>query len=392
MHVKRAPALFLFLIAAVPFLFAQSVQLTVQVKNDLALARPSETISLNMKELVQGLAISDLKKTGIHVIDAISGKEFLTQAIDMDGDAAMDLLIFQADFKPGESRSFTLKSGAPQVLTKDQFRAYGRFVRERYDDFAWENDRIAHRMYGVALETWQAEPLTSSAVDVWTKRVRRLIINDWYMVDNYHNDTGEGGDFYSAGKSRGCGGSGIWQNGELFVSRNFINSRVIASGPIRVVFELTYAPWNAGGRTVAEVKRVTLDAGQNFDRFESFYKTNAAGQLTFAAGIKNNPGSTVLSERGDGWLRTWEPLQKGTQGNLGCAIIMDPAMIVDITQADGNYLVVAKVPANGPASYYAGFGWDRSGDFAGLPEWEAYVRQFAQRAASPLKVKISREK
>ena len=81
-------------------------------------------------------------------------------------------------------------------------------MRERRDDFAWENDRTAHRMYGKALETWAQEPLTSSSVDVWFKRTRRLVINDWYMVDDYHRDNGEGADMYSAGKSRGCGGNG----------------------------------------------------------------------------------------------------------------------------------------------------------------------------------------
>jgi hypothetical protein len=389
--VNRTFIACLFLLSAAALSFPQSRSLKLQVNNDLDISRPSETISLNMKEIAQGLEISDLKKAGIHVVDVSSGRELLTQSIDLDGDATPDLFIFQADFRPGETRDFSLKAGAPQVLTRDQFKAYGRFVRERYDDFAWENDRIAHRMYGTALETWQAEPLTSSAVDVWAKRVRRLVINDWYMVDNYHADSGEGGDFYSAGKARGCGGSGIWQDGKLFVSRNFINSKVITSGPIRVSFELTYAPWDAGGHRVSEVKRVTLDAGQNFDRFESFYKMEGSGPLTFAAGIKNNSGSTVLSERRDGWLRTWEPLQKGEEGNLGCAILMDPASIVDITQADGNYLIVAKGTASAPVSYYAGFGWDRSGDFAGLPEWEAYVRQFARRIASPLKINLVKQ-
>ena len=32
---------------------------------------------------------------------------------------------------------------------------YGRFVRERHDDFTWENDLVAHRMYGTDLETWR---------------------------------------------------------------------------------------------------------------------------------------------------------------------------------------------------------------------------------------------
>ena len=367
--------------------FPQSSQLVATVKNDLDAARPGETIVLSMKDVSKTLQATDWKR--IHVIDQASGQELITQGIDMDGDGAADLLLFQSDFKAGETRPFTLKAGEPKALTKEQFKAYGRFVRERSDDFAWENDRIAHRMYGTALETWKLEPLTSSAVDVWVKRVRRLVINDWYMVDNYHTDTGEGADFYSAGTSRGCGGTGIWENGKLFVSRNFTNSKVIANGPIRVMFELTYAPWDANGHMVSEVKRVTLDAGQNFDRFESYYKTDSGGPVTCAIGIKKWPGSNLQSNRKDGWLRTWEPLQKGQGGNLGCGIIIDPAAIVDVTEGGGNYLVVAKTPADQPAVYYAGFGWDRSGDFAGVTEWDAYVQQFTRRVFSPLKISLS---
>src|SRR5262249_34379944 len=155
----------------------------------------------------------------------------------------------------------------------------------RFDDFAWENDRIAHRMYGAALETWEKEPLTSSAVDVWLKRTRRLIVNDWYMVDDYHHDHGEGADFYSAGKSRGCGGSGLWRAGKLVVWKNFRDSKVLANGPIRLVFELRYPD-------LGETKRITLDAGQNFGRFESNYSE------TYAAGIKKNKDANFRAEKG----------------------------------------------------------------------------------------------
>ena len=79
-------------------------------------------------------------------------------------------------------------------------------MRERHDDFAWENDRVAHRMYGPDLEIWKKEPLTSSGIDVWVKRAKRLVVNDWYMTDDYHRDNGDGADFYSVSKSRGCGG------------------------------------------------------------------------------------------------------------------------------------------------------------------------------------------
>jgi hypothetical protein len=353
---------------------------------ELNAPRANETIVVATRDIQKLLKVTDWKT--VHVTEAATEKELLRQSVDMDGDGAMDLFLFQSDFKAGETRSFLLKAGEPQAPTRDQFKAYCRFVRERYDDFAWENDRIAHRMYGKALETWQAEPLTSSTVDVWTKRVRRLVINDWYLADDYHEDHGEGADFYSAGTSRGCGGSGIWENGKLVASRNFIDSKVIANGPIRVIFELTYAPWVVNGRLISEVKRITLDAGQNFDRFESYYKSLPDRPITYGIGIKNFGAAAVQSNRQEGWLRTWEPLQKGKAGNLGCAILIDPGSLVDVAEAEGNSLVIAKAPSDQPAVYYAGFGWDRSGDFSNVADWDAYLRQFAQRLRAPLKISV----
>ena len=94
-----------------------------------------------------------------------------------------------------------LARAEPRKPRLEDYRVYGRFVRERHDDFAWENDRVAFRIYGEALETFEKEPLTSSAVDAWSKRTRRLVLNDWYLVDDYHRDHGEGGDFYPAGRT-----------------------------------------------------------------------------------------------------------------------------------------------------------------------------------------------
>ena len=357
----------------------------VTVTNALSLARPSETIVLSAAELQKGLAIDDVRL--VHVRAAGLTQDVPAQAVDLNDDGKFEELIFQTDLGPRETKTFELTAGERQVYTRDDFKAYGRFVRERRDDFAWENDRIAHRMYGAALETWAQEPLTSSAVDAWTKRTRRLVINDWYMLDNYHQDNGDGGDFYSAGKSRGCGGNGIFDGGRLFTSANFRDSRVLANGPIRVLFELTYLPWDASGTKVAEVKRVTLDAGQNMDRFESAYKIEGARPLAHAAGIKKAAGSTMVSDREHGWLRTWEPMKNA--GQLGCAIVMDPALITDVTEIDGNYAIAARVPAGAPAVYYAGFGWDKSGDFAGVDDWTRYVSQFAERLRSPVTVTLS---
>jgi hypothetical protein len=370
-----------FLAVPIP---AQAPQATITARNPIDLARPGETVVLQRADIRRALAVDDLRK--VHVRDAATGQELLAQAVDVNDDGVFEELVFQADFAPRQTRRFALAAGEQLTYTRDQFRAYGRFVRERRDDFAWENDRVAHRMYGVALETWAQEPLTSSAVDVWTKRTRRLVINDWYMVDDYHRDHGEGADLYSAGKSRGCGGNGIWDAGKLYPSANFTSTRVLANGPLRVMFELTYPAWQANGRTLSETKRITLDAGQNLSRFESYYR--ADGPLQHAAGIKKQGDPVVSQNKEQGILRTWESVKDA--GHLGCGIVMAPALVAGFVEADGNYLLVANVPQGVPAVYYAGFAWDKSGDVATVADWDKYLEQFARRTASPLEINVSR--
>jgi hypothetical protein len=311
---------------------------SIKAANTLPVVRSSETIAVKVADLRRLAAGLEASRTV--VVDG-SGHLIDSQLTRSDGSAEPDELVFQTDFRPNETKTFVVKNGQRRPPTRSQFKVYGRFVRERNDDFAWENDRIAHRMYGPDLETWKQEPLTSSGIDVWTKRVSRLVVNDWYMTDNYHLDSGEGADMYSVGKSRGCGGLGIWANDTLHVSRNFVRSRVLAAGPIRLVFELDYEPWDivngtAGGMKIAETKRVTLDAGSNFDRYESLFKIEGKADakpvpLSIGIGIAKHEGGVARFEKKGGWLRSWEPLKTkaGPGGNLGCAIVASPGAVAD---------------------------------------------------------------
>jgi len=386
---KRPPVVVLlaFLYISIAHLAVAGTAI-VTVHNPADLTRSSETIVLSANELRRRLAVNDVRK--IHVRDDASGKELLIQAVDNNSDGIFDDFIFQTDIAANATKTFTLTAGARQVLRKEDFKAYGRFVEERLDDYAWENDRIAHRMYGKALETWAAEPLTSSAVDVWSKRVSYLVINDWYMVDDYHHDHGEGADLYSAGNSRGCGGNGVWVNGKLYPSANFIHSRTLANGPIRVMFELEYPEWDAGGVRVSEVKRITLDAGQNIDRFESTYNFQGAkpGDLAVAIGIKKSPGSSEATHPEAGTMRTWEPV-KVDGSELGCGVIVTPGELVKFADDVGNYLAIAKLLASGKLTYYAGFTWSKSGQFSAVEGWDQYLADTARRLKSPLQVSIS---
>jgi hypothetical protein len=356
----------------------------VAVGNPLAAARPAETIEVSVEALRRVLTFDDVRR--IHVRDDNDNRDVLTQAVDTDDNGTFEFLIFQADLGPSEQRTFTLTVGERRIATRDEYRAYGRFVRERRDDFVWENDLVAHRMYGAALESWPLEPLTSSAVDVWVKRTSHLVANDWYMTDDYHVDHGEGADFYSAGATRGCGGNGVWANGKLYPSANFRGSRMLANGPIRVMFELTYDAWDAGGQRVSEVKRIQLDAGHRLNRFESSYRVPAPRPLQQAAGIRKNPGSEAAIQRETGVLRTWEPFKDN--GFLGCAVIVDPRELVETAEDNGSFLLVTRVPGGAPAVYYAGSVWDRGGTIRSPAQWDEYLAAWAGRLRTPVTVTV----
>ena len=387
--MKLRSTLFFALAALIIFQVAVFSQVTVTVRNPSNIARPSETVSLHAADLHRLLAIDDIRR--VHVRDVRTGQDLLTQAIDDNGDGKYDEVIFQTDLAGNETRKFELTVGDRRIPTPQEFKAYGRFVREREDDFAWENDRIAHRMYGEALETWPQEPLTSSAVDVWVKRVPRLVINDWYMVDDYHRDHGEGGDFYSSGDTRGCGGNGIWVNGKLYPSANFHDSRVLANGPIRLIFELTYPTWDAAGAKVSEVKRITLDAGQNFNHFESRYTiANASAALSDAIGIRKAKDAAVSNSREQGVLRSWETLPDA-HGQLGIAVIANPANITGFTDDAKNFLMTVKMPDSHVVDYYAGFAWSEGG-FPTQLDWDKYVSDYAALIKAPVEVTISESK
>jgi len=257
------------------------------------------------------------------------------------------------------------------------------------DDFAWENDRVAFRMYGKALETNQAEPLTSSGVDVWCKRTRDLIINKWYKAGTYHTDSGEGLDAYTVGPGRGCGGVAIVREGKRYVSRNFRGWRVVTNGPLRVEFVLSYEPWDAGGVMVSEEKRVSLDAGQNLSHFESTFRTDPpAADLQVAVGIAVHQKTSLTTLAVEaGTMRVWEDAVKA--GKVGCSAAFPATGLEAMNQDAGHVWATVKAQDGVPVSYWAGFGWDKSGDFADMAAWDAYLAAFARRVRNPVEVTVS---
>jgi hypothetical protein len=162
---------------------------------------------------------------------------------------------------------------------------------------------------------------------------------------------------------------------------------VLANGPIRSVFELSFEDWDAAGRKVSEVKRVSIDAGSNFSRVESTFLSPKPGKLTVAVGISQRPGDGKFSKDvAGGWMSYWEP-EAAPNGNTACAVIIPGGQSSGFAEADGHFLALGTANPGKPFVHYIGAGWSKSGDFPDAAAWEAHVSQLAARLKSPLKVK-----
>ena len=117
------------------------------------------------------------------------------------------------------------------------------------------------------------EVLVSSGIDVWCKRVSYPIVDRWYNKghDHYHTRRRRGHGHVQRRPVARLRRHGHLGRQEAYVGSNYATWKVLANGPVRAVFELTYDAWDAGGVKVTETKRFTVDAGHNLDQIESTF-------------------------------------------------------------------------------------------------------------------------
>jgi hypothetical protein len=394
-----------------------SSRIIVKVTNPADFYRESETVELNDQILSSWAPgfFQDLFQNKFAVMDSLSSRILDSQICSSDSNSVPDKLLFQVDLAPGETRTFyILDASALAAVPPPIVKTMARFVPERYDDFAWESDRIAHRTYGLALI--KAENTISSGPDVWIKKDRGLIVDTMYATKHYHEDNGSFMDDYRVGHSRGCGGIGIWDGKKLYTSSNYHNWKLITTGPIRSEFELIYDAWDAGnGRMVSETKRYSIDAGSWMTKAQSTFSSDDKSPLTVGVGLAERACPTnreefIAHDQTEGWMTYWQPEDK-PKGVTADAIVLAKGAVKEFTNDDPNMpdstkhanvpqpthegypairnqLAISQAEVGKPFEYYFGACWDRSGDFTNHVQWENYVKRFAERRDQPLQVSV----
>ena len=358
------------------------------IKNSLNVERSSETIELTKSIL----KVEDLSIIGIR--DTKTGVLQITQTVDVNNDGEIDQLLFQPDVAAKDTNQYEVVTISDAEQPKSDLIAYSRFVPERTDDYTWENDKVAFRVYGPTAQKMIEDEIPggtlSSGVDAWLKKVEYPIINKWYKefvegTSSYHEDTGEGLDNFHVGVSRGVGGIAVKMNDTYHFSKNYTEWRTITTGPIRTQFYLNYADWSADGKIIRESKIITLDKGSNLTKFD--ISLEGIDQISAGLTLHEKDGE-VTGNNQNGWVSYWQP---HANTELGTAIVAAPNNFLGFEKYDTDQKDLSNAYAHlavnkNQVVYYAGFAWSESGQFKNKKEWESYLTAYSEKLKNPLEV------
>jgi hypothetical protein len=380
--------LLFFLLTALLFGCSTSNKgLTLHISNPGTTDRENEMVEVAWHDVKQHLSLTENQAI---VVTSNAGEQIPYQLVT-NGSDSVETLIFPVTLAAGAAETYRIATGVPEAF---QPLVYGRMVPERKDDFTWENNRTAFRVYGPALK---ATGEISNGMDFWAKKTDSLIIDKWYKNDlsgvaSYHKDHGEGLDFYKVGRTLGLGMTAPVNNDTLCLGHNFVTAEILDNGPLRITFKLSYEPYMAGGQQITETRVISLDAYSLFNKVTNIFETDTT-TLTVATGIvmpeedpEANAASTTFGDN-TGIIAYETPTDKVNGTIYNAAIHPDGFGIIKIS--NGHYLGLNSYQPGNKYSYYAGGGWSKAG-FNSFDEWTSFVKEAKANFELPLIVEIQR--
>ena len=326
-------------------------------------------------------------------------------------------------------------------------QVFGRNFPERENDFSFENDRVAYRLYGpgtkglygydmfckktpkLVLQRWYAMQCDEQMWATYRKMTRaghkKLAEEMYNSVFSYHVDHGEGMDQYSVGSTMGAGAvaymtpcddkscavkspkgsknsatpaakgdeKSVSKAPRLHYTGPFTSAEVVDSGPLRLTVRLTYG---------SDTRLLTIDAHSNMVKSTVIPNETTAG-LTPVAGIAIHQdgkeysidGASVAYEDAGGMLlgcympggkACYAPLAKVTSGATGHVMLAPMAKKRHGKKSATN----GEKAVPGEMTYYFGSAWTQyDGDkITSMQQWKDYISAFAKQKENPLKVII----
>ena len=385
-----------------------------RVKNEMSLVVKNngdeyrhQVVELDAKDVFQRLGIQGGRQ--FIVLDN-AGLEIPYQ-LTYDGK-----VLIEADARQHTEAKFRIVCGTPKTYPSVCF---GRIYPERKDDYAWENDRGAYRVYGPAL---QKTGERSYGVDVWSKNTPELVVEQRYWIEDvvmmpaveklrrenrqrgdslyrlnsYHHDHGRGMDLYKVGATLGCGTPALMKDGQLVYPYCFKDYKVLDNGPLRTTVELIYHKVAFGNDSITEHRIISLDKGSNFNRITVWYEgLTQPAQLASGVVIHSEDKEPVVL--GKDYVQYADPTDNIGFNNCQLFVaalfpegsVKTQKLMFDQPKGgnEGHALGIVSDYRGDRYTYYFGSAWSRY-DVRTQAEWQQRIDWFMRSLRQPLTVEL----
>ncbi len=389
---------------------AETKKLSVTLSNPLKVKRTDVPVVIPLNDIA------------FNVVDAVvkdGEMEVPSQIDDLNRDLRNDELAFVIDIEAKDKKTLTIELYSEKQAERNYpRRTYGDLIMrdfktkkknkfpgyihllsapEGVDVFHmvhhhgadFESELAAYRVYFDERQTY----------DLYGKYKKQLELEtSQFYPDDEQLAAGYGDDVLWAGNTVGLGALRGWdgQNPTMVSPVKSRGQRMVTSGPVRTIVELTDEGWQLAGQTFNLRQNVIIYAGHRDCEIQVFQDTPAQG-VEFATGVINLDDKMFSDHKGlvGDWGGNWPNGAKDSIAGkpkvvLGLAVYVPEKYVVsEPTNQTDQHLYTLGMKGENTMKYYMSFTCDKETfGFKNAEAWFEWMKQWKKEIDNPIKVTV----
>lgn len=379
------------------------------------------TNPLNVKRSDVPVVVS-LRDVQFNVVDAVvkdGDREVSSQIDDLDRNLRNDELAFVIDMEAKGKKTLTVELYSDKQTERNYpRRTYGDMIvrdfktkkknkfpgyihslsaPEGVDVFHllhhhgadFESELVAYRVYFDERQTYDLYGKYNKQLELQTSQ---------FYPDDEQLAAGYGDDVLWAGQTVGLGALRGWdgQKPTMVSPVKSRGQRIVASGPVRTIVELTDEGWQLGGQTFNIRQNVIIYAGHR-DCEVQVYQDAPVKEVQFATGVINLNDKMYSDHKGlvGDWGGNWPNGAKDSIAGkpkivVGLAVnVPEKYVISEPANQKDQFLYTLGMKGSDRLTYNMAFTCDKeSFGFKDAKEWFAWMKQWKKELDNPVKVTV----
>ncbi len=379
------------------------------------------TNPLNVKRSDVPVVVS-LRDVQFNVVDAVvkdGDREVSSQIDDLDRNLRNDELAFVIDMEAKGKKTLTVELYSDKQTERNYpRRTYGDMIvrdfktkkknkfpgyihslsaPEGVDVFHllhhhgadFESELVAYRVYFDERQTYDLYGKYNKQLELQTSQ---------FYPDDEQLAAGYGDDVLWAGQTVGLGALRGWdgQKPTMVSPVKSRGQRMVASGPVRTIVELTDEGWQLGGQTFNIRQNVIIYAGHR-DCEVQVYQNAPVKEVQFATGVINLNGKMYSDHKGlvGDWGGNWPNGAKDSIAGkpkivVGLAVnVPEKYVISEPANQKDQFLYTLGMKGSDRLTYNMAFTCDKETfGFKDAKEWFAWMKQWKKELDNPVKVTV----